>query len=103
MPASAAGEPLNTFDGNGNYIKTEWKDGDLITDSKLNKIEDAIYEINADKNNGNPEFDFDFSAYALKSDLNNYSKVDHTHDNYATKDDLGDINAILDNINGEVI
>ena len=95
-------EPINTFDGNGNYIKTEWKDGDLITDSKLNKIEAALYEINAN-DNGNAEFDFDFSAYALKSDLENYSKVDHTHDNYATKDELGDINAILDNINGEVI
>lgn len=57
-------ETLDVFDEEGNYNKTIWVDGDLITDLRLNKIEDALYEIN---------------------------------------DDIGDINAILDNLNGEVI
>lgn len=61
---SGEGEVLDVFDEEGNYNKTIWVDGDLITDLKLNKIEDALYEIN---------------------------------------DDIGDINAILDNLNGEVI
>lgn len=44
-----SGEVLEPFDEEGNYNKTIWVGGDLITDSKLNKIEDAIYEINNDK------------------------------------------------------
>ena len=39
-------EPLDVFDENGNYIKTEWKNGDIITDSKLNKIEQGISGVN---------------------------------------------------------
>jgi len=72
-------EALDVFDEEGNYNKTIWVDGDLITDLKLNKIEDALYEINVKSN----------------------EEVDLT--NYATKDDIGNINAILDNLNGEII
>ena len=39
-------EPLDVFDVNGNYIETEWKNGDIITDSKLNKIEQGISGVN---------------------------------------------------------
>ena len=35
-----------TFDGNGQYNKTDWETGDRISESKLNKIEDAIDQIN---------------------------------------------------------
>ena len=58
---------------NGQYLKTAWIGGDLITSGKLNKIETAI----------------DF----LVSDSVTY----------ASKNDIGDIDIILDNINGEVI
>lgn len=34
------------FDENGKYIKTDWKAGDKITATKLNKIEDAIEAVN---------------------------------------------------------
>ena len=34
------------FDDKGNYNATTWSNGDIITDTKLNKIEDAIYTIN---------------------------------------------------------
>ena len=43
-----SGEIEDTFDDEGNYNKTVWTKGDTITDTKLNKIEDAIYEINSD-------------------------------------------------------
>ena len=43
-------EELDVFDENGEYIKTNWKSGDLITDGKLNKIENAIGEINNTSN-----------------------------------------------------
>ena len=56
---AATGEVLDVFDENGDYIKTTWVHGDLITDSKLNKIEAALYEIN--------EYDIDLTGYATES------------------------------------
>lgn len=44
--AAHSGEEIDVFDESGNYNKVVWKDGDLITDSKLNHIENALYEIN---------------------------------------------------------
>lgn len=35
-----------TFDDNGKYNKTNWNDGDIITNVSLNKIEDGIYTTN---------------------------------------------------------
>lgn len=40
-------EELPTFDWTGAYNKTEWVHHDVITENKLNKIEDALYSINA--------------------------------------------------------
>ena len=34
------------FDDTGKYIKTNWNDGDVITNASLNKIEDGIYTTN---------------------------------------------------------
>ena len=34
------------FDDNGKYNKTNWNDGDIITNTSLNKIEDGIYTTN---------------------------------------------------------
>ena len=58
---------------NGEYLKTSWIGGDLITAGKLNKVETAIDFLVGDSIN------------------------------HATKDDIGDIDSILDAINGEVI
>ena len=71
-------EPVDTFDENGNYNATDWNVSDKITAAKLNKIEDGISTL-----------------------TNNVKEIDTS--NYATKDELGDINSILDNINGESI
>ena len=40
-------EELPTFDWTGSYNKTEWAHHDVITENKMNKIEDALYSINA--------------------------------------------------------
>lgn len=40
-------EDSGTFLPDGNYNKTEWKSGNTITSVKLNKIEDALYNINS--------------------------------------------------------
>ena len=34
------------FDEDGNYNKTEWASGDIITDDRLNRVEEALYQIN---------------------------------------------------------
>ena len=102
-----SGDIEDTFDDEGNYNKTVWTKGDTITDTKLNKIEDAIYEINSDyvsdldlDNKGYLTEHQDVSHLALKSEIPSIEGL-------ATKDELnnaiGDINAILDNINGEEI
>ena len=39
------GEVLQAFDSDGNYIKTDWKSGDLISANRLDKIEDAIDKV----------------------------------------------------------
>jgi hypothetical protein len=44
--AAYSGVEEEIFDDEGEYRKTTWLDGDLITDSRLNKIEGAIYDIN---------------------------------------------------------
>ena len=40
-------EELPTFTWDGEYVKTEWVHHDVITENKMNKIEDALYSINA--------------------------------------------------------
>ena len=71
-------EPEDAFNEDGTYNATDWNISDVITAVKLNKIEEAI------------------SALASSSGGTNTS-------NFATKEDIGNIDAILDNINGEVI
>ena len=40
-------EEIPTFTWDGEYVKTEWVHHDVITANKMNKIEDALYSINA--------------------------------------------------------
>ena len=47
----AQAEDVPAFDEEGNYNKTIWQRGDIITQDKLNKLEDALYEINAADSN----------------------------------------------------
>lgn len=71
-------EPEDTFNSDGSYNATDWNMSDRITVNRLNKIEEGISTL-----------------------TNSVKEVDVS--NYATKDELGDINSILDNINGESI
>ena len=43
---------MASFDENGKYIKTNWKNGDRITADKLNKIEESIEAVNGNKIKG---------------------------------------------------
>lgn len=97
---AATGETLDVFDENGDYIKTTWISGDIITDSRLNKIEDALYEINNDE--------VDLSGYATETFVTNkiaeaqLDGGDVDLSGYATKtyvdDMLGDIETLLGGI-----
>lgn len=44
-------DKVEAFDSNGNYIKTNWSPGDVISSAKLNKIEDALDKINQNEKN----------------------------------------------------
>lgn len=62
--ADTGDDTLETFDENGDYIKTSWNHGDVITKQKLNKMEKGMAEHT-------------HRGYASADDLNN-----HTHPSY---------------------
>ena len=74
-------EILDTFDEEGNYNKTNWSNGDIITDNKLNKIEDALYTINDDI----PTVPTDISAFTNDA---GYLTEHQSLEAYATKEEL---------------
>ena len=84
-------EIVDTFDDEGNYNRTTWENGDIITDSKLNKIEDALYEINDSTPTAVSQLDND-AEYTTRGEviakisIANTSKADkdHTHSEYIT-------------------
>jgi len=71
------GEVLQAFDSNGNYIKTDWKSGDLISANRLDKIEDAIDKINQNEKR-------DVAALDEKV-TNNFNVLDSTKMNASDK------------------
>ena len=56
-----------TFDDNGKYIKTNWNDGDIITNTSLNKIEDGIYTTNENVTATKKYVDDNKIAYTISS------------------------------------
>lgn len=65
-------EEVATFDEEGNYNKTEWELGDIITKNKMNKIEDALYEINAADSNF-------ITTETLETELDGKADIIHNH------------------------
>ena len=79
---AAAEAPIDTFLDDGSYNKTNWETGDKITSGKLNKIEDAIYQINKVSGDLN---DYDDAINILSDELDNKAEKKHTHSEYALK------------------
>ena len=79
---------METFKENGSYNKTNWELGDIITVERLNKIEDALYEINDTAIEASK---IDLSGYATKEEIptipTNVSEFINDAD-YATKKDI---------------
>lgn len=76
---AVAEAPIDTFLDDGSYNKTKWATGDKITSGKLNKIEDALYQINA----GNS--DEYVTASELETALSDKANKKHSHSEYALK------------------
>ena len=102
-------ESDEAFDDNGSYNKTDWASGDIITDTRLNKVEAALYQIKeslvvdcASRNyvddmitNNNNMLDdkylkeTDMDAYASKEDIVE-SIAELELDTYATQEFVND-------------
>lgn len=104
--AARSGVEIDVFDEDGNYNKVIWQGGDLITDSKLNHIENALYEINdAVANIDVP--DVDLSDYATKEyvddavaniEISGGGSCDCDLTGYATKEELDKAITVIDKI-----
>ena len=79
------GEEVPIFDEEGNYNKTIWETGDIITSNKLNKLEEALHQVTiADDTFITKEtFDAALDDKANKSDLDSKAPVAHAHTGYA--------------------
>ena len=74
----------------GLYNKTEWEMGDIITQGKLNKIENALYQISTtDEEHEHPEYlthipDEYVTEYEMMVELNKKANNHHIHEGYLT-------------------
>ena len=82
-------EFLDIFDEYGDYCKINWMSGDLITDSRLNHIEDALYDINSVARNVSVDLSDYATTESVNTALEEKADKDHTHDEYATTEYVG--------------
>ena len=75
----AQAEDVPAFDEEGNYNKTVWQKGDIITSNKLNKIEDALYEINAADSNFVTNEELETELDGIDAKLANKANMAHNH------------------------
>ena len=82
------GEALDIFNEEGNYNKTIWESGDLITTQNLNKVEGAIDYL-VDESKTHADINHTHEEYITEDKLNEALKdVDVDLSGYATKDEI---------------
>lgn len=59
-------ENVETFLPNGDYNKTNWEEHDVISKDRLNKVEDALYEINKSTEGLYPTFQNQYDEFSAK-------------------------------------
>jgi hypothetical protein len=105
-------DPIDAFLEDGSYNKREWAVGDKITSGQLNKIEDAIYQINDNKNGYITGDELEAKGYLVtvpdeyitegELDAKGYLTEHQSLDNYVTNTSLNSkgyiTNAQLDNM-----
>lgn len=62
-------EEVTIFDDNGAYVKTFWKTGDIISSTRMNKIEEGLYYLNE------KIADLEFTPIKITSFKSNLSKT----------------------------
>ncbi len=97
------GEEVEIFDEEGNYNKTDWNTGDMITSQSLNKFEGAIDYLVTESKTHATETYVEERATGLQQGIELLtSDVGIIIDTYATKDELnntlGDIEDLLGGI-----
>ena len=68
------------FDESGNYNRTKWTSGDIITDTRLNRVEEALYQINY-----NLPTDYSTKQYVNETVRNNNKYIEDYMDDFYTK------------------
>ena len=106
----ASNDMEEAFDETGNYNKTTWTNGDIITDVKLNKVENAIYTINDNMNS-----DYSTTRYVDTSIADLEHQVELTmevesaqikgfmRENYSTKDYVNYVFSYSNDANREYV
>ena len=95
-------ETLDTFDEEGNYNITEWLSGDIISDVRMNKIENALYSINEKVNSSNDDNEeVDLSEYVTDEELESKGYLTNIPEEYVTDEEL-ESKGYLTNIPEEV-
>ena len=83
---------MASFDENGKYIKTNWKAGDKITATKLNKIEESIEAVNENDISRHVEADARLDALEAKDVAHDkeFTKIKNTIADNKAAAELGD-------------
>jgi hypothetical protein len=83
---------MASFDENGKYIKTNWKAGDKITATKLNKIEESIEAVNDNDISRHVEADARLDALEAKDAAHDkeFTKVKNLIEDAKDAAELGD-------------
>lgn len=98
--AQGVGEILDVFDEEGNYIKTEWLDGDVISDSRLNKIENGIYGVGEKITNIKEEINIENIDSELQNINNEIQNINN--EMLSINNEIQDTNDEMQNINNEM-
>ena len=94
-------ETLDTFDEEGNYNITEWLSGDIISDVRMNKIENALYSINEKVNSSNDDNEeVDLSEYVTDEELESKGYLTNIPEEVQT--DIDNIKIDMSNMENDI-
>ena len=93
------GDATDTYNPDGTYNKTNWGTGDIITASKLNKLE-AVSKDNVDKIKALPNQTVDLTPYAKKAEIPTKTSQLTNDSSYITQSevDLSELDPLTNNI-----
>ena len=106
LAATTTGDAVTIVDDDGNYVKTEWLDGDKITKEKLNKIEQGIY-LNSSKAKNISDDTIStkttWSSSKVKQELDNLNSTVASYDVASEKITINSNNSSYDEVNKRIV